>query len=50
MSQPDINSLLREERAFAPPASFSAAAHIKSRADYDRVYQRSIEDTGWILV
>jgi acetyl-CoA synthetase len=44
MSQPDINSLLKEDRIFAPPATFVGAAHIKSRADYDRIYQRSIED------
>jgi acetyl-CoA synthetase len=43
-SQPDINSLLKEDRVFAPSTSFSAAAHIKSRADYDRIYKRSVED------
>jgi acetyl-CoA synthetase len=44
MSQPDINSLLREDRVFAPPAPFADAAHIKSREAYDRIYQRSIDD------
>ncbi|MGH9850574.1 MAG: acetate--CoA ligase, partial [Blastocatellia bacterium] len=43
-SQPDINSLLKEDRVFAPSTSFSAAAHIKSREDYDRIYKRSVED------
>jgi acetyl-CoA synthetase len=44
MSQPDINSLLKEDRVFTPPANFSAAAHIKNREEYDRIYQRSVED------
>ena len=44
MSQPDINSLLKEDRQFAPSPSFSAGAHIKSREDYDRIYKRSVED------
>jgi acetyl-CoA synthetase len=44
MSQPDINSLLKEERLFAPSAPFSVGAWIKSREDYDRIYKRSVED------
>jgi acetyl-CoA synthetase len=44
MSQPDINSLLKEDRVFTPPAKFSAAAHIKNREEYDRIYQRSVDD------
>jgi len=44
MSQPDINSLLKEDRLFAPAQGFSAGAHIKSREDYDRIYRRSVED------
>ncbi len=44
MSQPDINSSLKETRVFAPSAAFSASAHIKSRAHYDEVYQRSVTD------
>ena len=43
-AQPDINSTLREDRVFAPSADFSASAHIKSREQYDRVYQRSVAD------
>ena len=44
MSQPDINSSLKETRVFAPSAEFSASAHLKSRAQYDEVYQRSVKD------
>jgi acetyl-CoA synthetase len=42
--QPDINSLLKEERVFEPAPAFREGAHIKSRAEYDRIYQRSLED------
>ncbi|MCI0661709.1 MAG: acetate--CoA ligase [Acidobacteria bacterium] len=44
MSQPDINSLLKEDRLFAPSSSFSSGSWIKSREDYDRIYQKSVED------
>lgn len=40
----DINSLLKEDRVFAPSTEFSTNAYIKSRADYDRIYKRSVED------
>ncbi len=40
----DINSSLKEDRVFAPSAEFSASAHIKSRADYDRIYKQSVQD------
>jgi len=43
-SRPDINSLLKEDRVFAPPAAFSEGAHIKSLDDYRYIYRRSIED------
>jgi acetyl-CoA synthetase len=43
-AQPDISSLLKEDRVFAPATKFSSQAHIKSRADYDRIYRRSVED------
>jgi len=36
MSQADIESVLKETRVFAPPADFSARAHIGSRADCER--------------
>jgi acetyl-CoA synthetase len=44
LAQPDINSLLKEDRVFAPSAEFSAGAYIKSRADYDRIYKHSVQD------
>jgi len=43
-TQPDINSLLKEDRVFKPASGFSSAAHIKSREDYDRIYRHSVED------
>ena len=33
-----------ESQKFAPPADFSAEAHIKSLAEYEALYHRSIED------
>jgi acetyl-CoA synthetase len=49
MSQPDINSLLKEERLFSPSLEFCASAHIKNREEYDRIYKYSIEhpDEFW---
>lgn len=40
-----IKSILTEQRRFAPPKSFADAAHIKSAADYQRLWQRSADDT-----
>jgi acetyl-CoA synthetase len=40
----DIDSTLRENRVFPPPAEFSAKAHIKSLEQYETMYQQSIED------
>ncbi len=40
----DIDSTLRENRVFPPPAEFSAKAHIKSLAEYEALYKQSIED------
>ncbi|MGI4853439.1 MAG: acetate--CoA ligase [Janthinobacterium lividum] len=37
-------SSMREDRSFPPPAEFAARAHIRSRADYDAMYRRSIDD------
>ncbi|MGE0887364.1 MAG: acetate--CoA ligase [Blastocatellales bacterium] len=42
--QPDINSLLKEDRVFTPSTEFSASAHIKSREEYDQIYKRSVEN------
>jgi acetyl-CoA synthetase len=40
----DIESTLREHRVFPPPAEFAAKAHIKSLAEYEALYKKSIED------
>lgn len=34
----NIESVLKEARVFPPPAAFSAQAHIKSREEYDRLW------------
>ncbi len=49
VSNRDIDSTLRENRVFPPPAEFSAKAHIKSLAEYEALYKQSIEDpeTFW---
>jgi len=45
----NMESLLREDRVFAPPAEFAAKAHIKSLAEYEALYKQSIDDpdTFW---
>jgi acetyl-CoA synthetase len=43
MSSP-IESILKESRRFAPPTGFAAKAHIKSMAEYDRLWQRGKDD------
>ncbi len=40
----DIDSTLRENRVFPPPAEFSAKAHIKNLKEYEALYKQSIED------
>jgi acetyl-CoA synthetase len=40
----DIDSTLRENRVFPPPAEFAAKAHIKSLAEYEELYAKSIAD------
>ncbi len=40
----DLDSTLRENRVFPPPAEFSAKAHVKSLEEYERLYRHSIED------
>ena len=40
----DIDSTLREDRVFPPPAEFSARAHIKSLEEYEALYQESIQN------
>jgi acetyl-CoA synthetase len=39
-----IDSVLREDRVFPPPADFSRRARIGSRTDYDTLYRRSVAD------
>jgi acetyl-CoA synthetase len=41
---PNLDSMLRENRVFPPPTEFAAKAHVKSIDDYERMYQRSVED------
>ena len=45
----NISSLLHENRVFKPTAAFSAAAHIKSFAQYRRLWKESVEkpDQYW---
>jgi acetyl-CoA synthetase len=43
MSSP-IESVLKEKRKFPPPAEFAAKAHIKSMAEYERLWQRGKDD------
>ena len=40
----NMESLLRENRVFPPPAEFAAKALIKSLPEYEALYKRSIED------
>jgi len=46
---PDIQSTLNEQRVFDPPSDFSSRAHIKSMADYERLYKEADRDpeTFW---
>ena len=39
----NMESLLRENRVFQPPAEFAAKAHIKSLEEYEAMYRRSVE-------
>jgi acetyl-CoA synthetase len=40
----NIDSMLQEHRVFPPPAEFSAKAHIKSLAEYERICAEAAED------
>ena len=44
MSNESIKVLMEENRTFPPSKEFSAKAHIKSMADYEKLYKRSVED------
>ena len=39
----NLDSSLRENRLFAPPAEFAAKAHVKSLEEYEAMYRRSVE-------
>ena len=39
-----ITSIMDEKRVFPPPAELSKEAYIKSMAEYQEIYQRSIHD------
>jgi acetyl-CoA synthetase len=39
----NLDSSLRENRVFAPPAEFAAKAHVKSVEQYEAMYRRSVE-------
>jgi len=43
-SADSIESVLREERRFPPPAEFTAQANIKSEEDYQHMWQRAKDD------
>jgi acetyl-CoA synthetase len=43
-SDPNLDSLLREQRVFAPSQEFAAKAHVKSLAEYEAIYERSVKD------
>ncbi len=40
----DISSLMKEGRSFPPAEAFRAAAHVKSPAEYEKLYRESIQD------
>ena len=40
-----ISSLMTEERTFPPPKAVQEKAHIKSLAQYEEMYKRSVEDS-----
>ena len=40
-----VSHLLTENRRFAPPPALADEAHIKSMAQYEEMYQRSLEDS-----
>jgi len=45
----NITSVLHEERVFKPAKEFSRLAHVKSLAEYQKLYQQSIKapDKFW---
>ncbi|MBI5198229.1 MAG: acetate--CoA ligase [Nitrospirae bacterium] len=49
MSQPDIESILKEKRVFPPSPEFSRQAHVKSLSEYEQLYAEAERDpeTFW---
>ncbi|MFZ0663949.1 MAG: acetate--CoA ligase [Acidobacteriaceae bacterium] len=43
-SHRNLDSILRENRVFPPPAEFAAKAHVDSEAAYEELYARSVAD------
>jgi acetyl-CoA synthetase len=43
-NEKSIDVLMAEKRTFPPTKEFSEKAHIKSMADYEKLYKRSVED------
>ena len=43
-SQSPITSVLKEARVFPPPAAFAARAHVKSLAEYEKLWNRAKDD------
>ncbi len=43
LPEQNLDSTLREDRVFSPPEDFSRHAHIKSLAQYEALYNQSIE-------
>jgi acetyl-CoA synthetase len=41
---PNLETILREHRVFPPPEEFARQAHVKSLAEYQKMYQRSVRD------
>src|SRR6266851_2749415 len=44
VAEANIDSTLQEQRKFECPEEFSRQAHIKSLADYERLYKESVDD------
>ena len=40
----NIESVLKENRVFAPPAEFSSQAHVKSLEEYEQMHRHSVEN------
>jgi acetyl-CoA synthetase len=40
----DITSILKESRTFPPPVEFAAKARVKNLAEYEKLYQRGVDD------